>query len=61
MLPALRDPTNDSNSLWGDLAFSGLVFNAFLETAGFHSRIHEKGTRNHRLSVDANARNSMRS
>ena len=61
MLPALLDPTNDSNSLWGDSAFAGLIYRAFLETAGYQSHIHEKGTRNHPLSVDAKARNSMRS
>ena len=42
MLPALLDPTNDSNSLWGDSAFAGLTYRAFLETAGYQSHIHEK-------------------
>jgi len=61
MLPALLYPANYSNSLWGDSAFAGLIYRAFLETAGYQSHIHEKGTRNHPLSVDAKARNSMRS
>jgi hypothetical protein len=29
MLPALLDPTNDSNSLLGDSAFAGLIYRAF--------------------------------
>ena len=61
MLSALLDPTNDSNSLWGDSAFAGLISRAFLETAGSQSHIHEMASRNHSLSVDAIARNSMRS
>ena len=61
MLSALPDPTNDSNSLWGDSAFAGLTYRAFLESAGFQSYIRKKCTRNHPLSVDAKARKSMRS
>ena len=30
MLPALLDPSIDSNSLWGDSAFAGLIYRAFL-------------------------------
>ena len=61
MPPALLDPTNDSNSLWGDPAFAGLIYRAFLEIAGNQSHIHEEVIRNHPLSVDAKARNSIRS
>ena len=61
MLPALLAPANDSNSLWADSAFAGLIYRAFLETAGHQSHIYENGTHNHPLSVDAKASNSMRS
>jgi hypothetical protein len=61
MLPALLDPTNDSNYLWEDLVFAGLIYRAFLETAGHQIHIHESGTRIHPLSLDAKVGNSMRS
>ena len=52
--------SGDPNSLWGDSAFAGLINIAFLESAGCQTHIHKKGTRNLPLSVDAKARNSMR-
>ncbi|MFZ4804156.1 MAG: transposase [Synechococcus lacustris] len=39
MLPALLDPTNDSNSLWGDSAFAGLICRAFLMRSMTRARV----------------------
>jgi len=35
ILPALLDPTNDSDFVWGDSAYSGFYFDEFLKAAGF--------------------------
>jgi hypothetical protein len=40
MLPDLLDPTNNSDFVWGDSAYSGFHFDEFLKAAGFQSRIH---------------------
>jgi len=61
MLQGLLDPTNDSDFVWGDSAYSGFHFDEFLKAAGFHSRIHEKGTRNCPLTDGGKARNSLTS
>lgn len=62
MLPALLDSTNGSDVIWGDSAYSGFLFEAFLGAAGFYSEIHEKGVRGRPLSEDAKARkNRIRS
>ena len=61
MLPAMLDPTNDSDFVWGDSAYLDLHFDEFLKAAGFQSRIHEKGTRNCLLYHEAMAKNSLRS
>jgi hypothetical protein len=39
MLPALLDPTNDSNPLWGDSAFAGLICRAFLVRSMTRARV----------------------
>ena len=43
MLPALLDPTNDSDFARGDSLYSVFHFSEFLKSAGFHSRFHGKG------------------
>lgn len=60
MLPRLLDPENCDDYVWGDSAYSGVCFEALLEATGFKSCIHEKGSRNHPLSDEAQERNRVK-
>ncbi|MFM7238173.1 MAG: transposase, partial [Cyanobium sp.] len=51
MLPRLLDPENEHGYVWADSAYSGECFKDLLNLGGFESLIHEKGARNHPLSV----------
>ena len=61
MLPALLDPTNEDDFVFGDSAYYGKAFEELLEAAGFVSLIHEKGYRNHPLSDASKALNHVKS
>lgn len=61
MLPRLLDPENRDDYVWGDSAYAGACFKALLEAAGFKHCIHEKGSRNHPLSDEAQERNRVKS
>jgi transposase, IS5 family len=45
------------NFVWADSGYAGAQFEDLLDMAGFESRIHEKGSRCHPLSEEAQERN----
>ena len=61
MLTCVLDPENRDDFVWADSGYAGEKFEELLELAGYESRIHEKGTRNHPLSEEAVERNRKRS
>lgn len=61
MIAALLDPENSADIVWADSGYAGRLFEELLDAAGFESRIHEKGTRNHPLDEEAQARNKIKS
>jgi IS5 family transposase len=61
MLPQVLDPENSDDFVWADSGYAGARFEDLLDLAGFESRIHEKGTRSHPLSEQAQERNKVRS
>jgi IS5 family transposase len=61
MLPSLLDPENEHDGVWADSAYPGQCFQDLLDRAGFESLIHEKGARNHPLSVEAKSLNCVKS
>jgi IS5 family transposase len=61
VLPHVLDPENGDDFIWVDSCHAREKFAELLGLAGFESCIHEKGTRNHPLNVEAKERNKMRS
>lgn len=41
IIPALLAPSSESNFVWRDSAFAGLLYRVFLEAAGYQSHIHD--------------------
>ena len=61
MLPALLDGENADAMVWADSAYQSKLVDSFLKEAGYESRIHEKGSRQHPLDAAAKGRNRKRS
>ena len=61
MLTQVLDPEHRDNFVWADSGYAGAQFEDLLDMAGFESRIHEKGSRCHHLSEEAQERNKVRS
>ena len=57
MLPALLDAENDAAMVWADAADQSKLVDSLLKTAGYESRIQDKGSRHHPLNTGAREKN----